>query len=316
MENNQEPSPNPFEKINNHWGMHLFRYITIIFAAMFGGATLGYLSMLLCQWVFGISVEANSFTPESLADPKMYYSFWIVQGVSSIGVFLFPVLVQSSMMRQRMGDYLDIRDLPKPFYIIPALVGTFCIIILNSWIIPTMTEIGLPGLSDDLLKQAREAQEQSIALQQASINASGVLQFIFQALMIALMPAILEELFFRKLSLKMIFNITRNVHVSIGFSAFLFALIHFQLFNFVPLFLFGIFLGYLALWSKSIWLPILVHFTNNFLALIIAKMNQSAQAPEVVQDNYVAPWYVLLSALVLLGLLIRMMYLHYRNAYE
>ncbi|MFT5972241.1 MAG: O-antigen/teichoic acid export membrane protein [Cryomorphaceae bacterium] len=65
---------------------------------------------------------------------------------------------------------------------------------------------------------------------------------------------------------------TGNVHVAVWLSAFLFSAMHFQFYGFIPRFLLGALLGYLFVWSKSIWAPIIAHFVNNALALILLFM--------------------------------------------
>jgi hypothetical protein len=43
----------------------------------------------------------------------------------------------------------------------------------------------------------------------------------------------------------------------------------------------GILLGYMFLWSGSLWIPILAHFTNNAIAVIISY--PSFQSFEIIQ---------------------------------
>jgi hypothetical protein len=50
--------------------------------------------------------------------------------------------------------------------------------------------------------------------------------------------------------------------------AFLFSFIHFQFFGFLPRLLLGIYFGYLFSWSRTIWLPVIAHFTNNAVAVV------------------------------------------------
>jgi membrane protease YdiL (CAAX protease family) len=47
---------------------------------------------------------------------------------------------------------------------------------------------------------------------------------------------------------------------------------HLQFLGFFPRFLIGGLLGYMFYWSGSIWLPILAHFVNNGVAVILYYM--------------------------------------------
>ena len=86
--------------------------------------------------------------------------------------------------------------------------------------------------------------------------------------LIALIPAIGEELLFRGVLQQLFTKWTGEAHLAIFISAFLFSAIHLQFFGFLPRFVLGLVLGYMFYWSKNLWLPILAHFTNNAFAII------------------------------------------------
>ena len=77
----------------------------------------------------------------------------------------------------------------------------------------------------------------------------------------ALLPALSEELTFRGVLQNLLAK--RGTAVDVWVTAFIFSAIHMQFYGFIPRFLMGALLGYALLWSRSIWLPILLHFTNN-----------------------------------------------------
>ena len=58
--------------------------------------------------------------------------------------------------------------------------------------------------------------------------------------------------------------------MAIFISAFVFSAIHLQFQGFIPRFILGILLGYFFYWSKSLWLAIIAHFTNNAQAVIFS----------------------------------------------
>jgi membrane protease YdiL (CAAX protease family) len=88
-------------------------------------------------------------------------------------------------------------------------------------------------------------------------------------IMIAVLPALAEELLFRGVLAKLFRDWTRSNHLAVMISAFVFAAIHLQFYGFLPRFLLGVALGYLFFWSGSLWLPIAAHFTNNFLSVMV-----------------------------------------------
>ncbi len=93
--------------------------------------------------------------------------------------------------------------------------------------------------------------------------------FVANLVVLALVPAIGEELFFRGL-LQNAFARHMNAQVAVWVVAFLFSAFHMQFDGFVPRLLLGAFLGYLLLWSHSVWLPALAHFINNGSIVVFA----------------------------------------------
>jgi hypothetical protein len=93
---------------------------------------------------------------------------------------------------------------------------------------------------------------------------------LFNLLVIAIVPAIGEELLFRGYLQQSFSKWLSNPHVAIIVTAVLFSAIHLHFQAFFPRLILGVLLGYLFYWSGSLWLPILAHFTNNAQAVIIS----------------------------------------------
>jgi uncharacterized protein len=88
-------------------------------------------------------------------------------------------------------------------------------------------------------------------------------------LCLALLPAIGEELIFRGLILKVVARWRNNIHAGIWVSAIVFSAMHMQFYGFVPRMLLGALLGYIMIWSGSIFTSMLAHFLNNALAILL-----------------------------------------------
>ena len=89
--------------------------------------------------------------------------------------------------------------------------------------------------------------------------------------LMAVLPALAEELSFRG-TLQQILAESQESgvksHIAIWVTAFIFSAIHMQFYGFVPRMLMGAMFGYLFVWSGSLWIPILLHFINNGLAVV------------------------------------------------
>ncbi len=87
-------------------------------------------------------------------------------------------------------------------------------------------------------------------------------------LMIAVIPAIFEELFFRKFLLNELIKKVSPI-IAISLTSFIFSIVHFNPIHLLQLFVFGFVLGLIAIRTKSISYSIILHFINNVLSLIV-----------------------------------------------
>ena len=110
----------------------------------------------------------------------------------------------------------------------------------------------------------------SEAIVKAFLKMPNVLDLVYTLLVIAVVPAIGEELLFRGYLQQKISDWLKSPHFSIVITSFLFSAIHLDPYGIIPRFVLGVLLGYLYYWSGSLWLPILAHFVNNAQAVIFS----------------------------------------------
>ncbi|MEZ5007317.1 MAG: type II CAAX endopeptidase family protein [Chitinophagales bacterium] len=123
-----------------------------------------------------------------------------------------------------------------------------------------------------------EMQETMGALQKGMLGDASLSTFAVNLVMIAVLPAICEELLFRGILQRLFIRATGTPHVGIVITGFVFGLIHMQIINLLPIAILGILLGYLYHWTQNIWFPILAHFFFNgmqALGFFMATKNES-----------------------------------------
>ena len=137
--------------------------------------------------------------------------------------------------------------------------------------------------------------------------------------LIALLPAISEELTFRGVLQQLCHGdawqegrAKWKIHMGIWVAAFIFSAIHLQFYGFIPRMLMGAMFGYAFVRTGSLWVPIVMHFTNNFMVVVVNyALDQYAPEDTNYADTFGAGttwWLGVLSLIVvcaLLGLLYR-----------
>jgi len=131
----------------------------------------------------------------------------------------------------------------------------------------------LPESMAALEEMMKNLQESATQLTEKMLNVSNISGLIINLFMIAGLAAFGEELLFRSLLQPFLIKICKNAHLGIFLASAIFSFIHFEFYGFLPRLVLGLLLGYMFFYSKSIWVPMLMHFANNATAVVIYYLN-------------------------------------------
>lgn len=116
---------------------------------------------------------------------------------------------------------------------------------------------------------AMRAETNTAALLQQLLHMEHLSELVFNFLLIAVAPAIGEELLFRGLLQSYFQRIFEKPWLAIWITAIIFSFFHFQLAGFLPRMLLGACLGYLFFWTSNLWIPIAAHLAINGIQVVI-----------------------------------------------
>jgi membrane protease YdiL (CAAX protease family) len=183
--------------------------------------------------------------------------------LAQILFLLFPTLV---LMKMQHGTFSSVvpRRIPRPSEVVLALAGVFSLEQVMEGYLFFQDKIPLPESLRPFIEQIRRMIEETYRL---LVQAHSVPELFFVILVVALTPAICEELLFRGLIQK---NITLATSKKSGYilAGIIFGLYHVNPFLIVPLIALGTFFGFLMYRSETILVPMLAHFTNNVISIL------------------------------------------------
>jgi|SRR6476661_501201 len=243
--------------------------------------------------------------------PKDYEQGWslamLSQGLLLFGAFGGAALVLPRLMGQTWGEYFAPRRLGAGWWLLAAAAVVVVILPLMSGLIAWNAAAGFPSFLHDfeMWARAKEAQAQELTRYLTRFTTTG--RLLVGLLVIAVVPAIAEELVFRGVIQKNLVRWFNSRHVGVWLAAAIFSAIHLQFLGFVPRMVLGLVLGYLYEWSGNILVPMAAHFTQNALQLLLVYGAQHGYFgwgfdPDSTEA---LPWpWVLLSAVLTAGLLL------------
>ena len=163
--------------------------------------------------------------------------------------------------------------------------------------------IVLPEALSGIEAEMRKWEENAAMLTEQFLKTDSFAGLLVNIGLMALLPALAEELSFRGTLQQVLYN-RRYPHLAIWITAIIFSAIHMQFYGFIPRMLMGAMFGYVFVWTGSLWVPVLMHFTNNFTAVlayyILDKENLSAKnfADTIGAGN---TWWVGVLSLIAVG---------------
>ncbi len=229
--------------------------------------------------------------------------FYIIQGAATVFGLILTPMVYLATRRRKLGDLFS----SEPIGLLPILVTGFVVIAfmgINSVFIEWNANVNFPDFAKGFERWAREREDALAELTQFLTQLNSVGELLMALLVIAIFPAIGEEIVFRGLIQNELRRGTGNPHVAIWFAAFLFSAIHFQFFGFVPRLLLGALFGYLYYWSGNLTLAIIAHFVNNGVSVVALYFYQRGAFDYDIENPESMPLNVVVtSAIVTVGLL-------------
>jgi membrane protease YdiL (CAAX protease family) len=226
---------------------------------------------------FGLSVgQMMNAMQRPTTTPEGWKVLMMVQGVTLGLVFGGGALALASAMGYRWAEYFSPRRLGAGWWLLAAAGLIVVILPLMSVLIAWNAGAHFPGALHDFEVWARASEDRAAVLTKFLTKFNSGARFAVGVLVIALVPAVAEELVFRGVIQK---NLVRwfSPHVGVWLGAAIFSAIHMQFFGFVPRFVLGLVLGYLYLWSGNILVSMAAHFTQNALQLLILYLTQRGQ---------------------------------------
>lgn len=188
----------------------------------------------------------------------------IMQFLSAIFTFIAPALFCAFLFNDRPKSFLKIDNFSIPH----VYILTFVLIIVSQPMIAAVGQWNTNLIPESMtwLHKMENSVQALIGKFMADKTISGIALNLF---IMAIMAGISEELFFRGTMQPLIEKITKNKHLAIWITAFIFSTIHFQFYGFFPRMLLGGAFGYLLIWSRSLWIPVFAHTIHNALNVVI-----------------------------------------------
>jgi hypothetical protein len=226
------------------------------------------LALFGCIFLFMLIVAGVilPFLPRLLSKPEALIRIYVI--LQDLLIFILPAIATAMVVTRLPAQLLCIDRKPKLAIVLLALAVMLCSIPAMNLIIDWNRNMHLPdsmAATEQFFRQLEASAQETTNLLMSGASISSL---IVSILIIAVLAGFSEELFFRGTLQRILSQTNINIHAVVWLVAFIFSAFHLQPFGLIPRMLLGAFLGYLLIWSKSLWLPIIAHIFNNTVVVV------------------------------------------------
>lgn len=232
----------------------------------------GFILAFIIQLIISLSIldfsNLNNLNKDELlqtfAKPQNFTKVLLMQLFSTMAVMAIPAFLFAKIINEKPLEYLGFLHKVTIKHLLLVIVISFAGIVLNGGLAELTKLIPLSKNLKQTFDTWENDYEQQVMIF-ANMKTFG--DYVLAMIMVAIFPAIFEELLFRSTIQKFLINWFKQPHTAIIVTAIIFSLVHFSFYGFLSRLMLGVVLGYVYYYGKNIWLSILMHFINNGIAI-------------------------------------------------
>lgn len=236
------------------------------------------LLLLLCLMLLG--VIATSILLLFVPDGNLF----AMLTMQDILAFILPAVVTMAIIYRRPFHVMGLDRAPSWLAIAIVIVLYVISLPAMNWLVEMNKAMSLPSWMAGIEQAMRAAEDSAAEVTQEMLNINSVGQLILCVLVVGVMAGLSEEMLFRGAMLRTMQDSRLGKHAVVWITAILFSAFHLQFYGFVPRMLLGVWLGYLFVWTGSLWVPIIAHTLNNSTVVLMSYLSNKGVIPEGFGD--------------------------------
>jgi membrane protease YdiL (CAAX protease family) len=256
------------------------KFLIVIGVVLLCSGIFTFLGAWITSSLYGVDMLTDPSILNNLDDPVVLASLRILQLLSTgLGMFLIPSLIIAFVFSRTPLKYLSLNGRTDGVIAVLVIFLMLISVPFINVLISLNEALVLPEFMSGIEKWMKESEASAMALTDAFLDMRTGSDLLMNLLIMAVVPAIGEELMFRGVLQGLFRELTGNIHAAVILAAVLFSAFHMQFYGFIPRMMLGMVFGYLLIWTGNMWLPILAHFINNGAAVVLMWFASQQQLP-------------------------------------
>jgi len=275
---------------------------------LFGFAGVGFIlgglaSVIPLLSTVDFSTIGNGLSAESIFKPENANAIRLMQFLATLFMFFLPAFFYAKLCHKKAFMHLGFIKMPSLIQLILVVVITFFALFIVGALSELWKMIPFPASWQLHFKAAEDEYNKQM---QVMARMNGVGDYIISLLIVALLPAVFEEVIFRGALQNLLSRWMKAPIWAIVITAIIFSAFHASYEGFLPRFVLGFILGWLFYRTGNIWVSIVAHFINNAIGITTlyyySKPGQPTDLSKI--DDSFSLWLGALGIVAVIGLLI------------
>ncbi|MFT4015640.1 MAG: CPBP family intramembrane metalloprotease [Agriterribacter sp.] len=229
---------------------------------------------------------------QDMLKPEHVNAVRVVQVVSTFVTFFLPAYFTALILNRKPVKLLGFTMQFTYKQLLLSVVIMFAAALAAGALAELNEKIPLPQSAASFFRQLENNYTEQV---EAITNIKSFGDYIISLIMIAILPALFEETFFRGGMQNLLTRSTQSHWVAIIITSVVFSAIHISYYGFLARLCLGIVLGLIYYYSRSLWLSIAAHCFNNAFAVtqMYIMLRQGKTVKEAMDDKMPFWWGIL-----------------------
>ena len=230
--------------------------------------------------------------------------------VQDVIAFIAPAIVAMAIFYRQPLRVMCLDRFPN--WKVVLLIVLFYVVSLPgmNWLVSVNQAMTLPSWMSGIEQIMRKLEESATETTELLLDITSVWQLICSVFVIGIMAGVSEEVFFRGAMLRTMQDSRLGTHAVVWIVAIIFSAFHMQFYGFIPRMVLALWLGYLFVWTRSLWAPIIAHALNNSTVVVMSYLAGKGIVGDDFGDQFglpadgAFPWLAVTSVVLSIALAI------------
>lgn len=243
--------------------------------------------ILVLLGLMGVGLIGASMV--SIVLPMLGQGMLAMLTAQDILAFIVPAIAAMAIFYSRPLHVMSLDRAPSWMSLLVVIVFFVISLPAMNWLVDFNESMSLPSWMGGIEKWMRTTEDAAATATEQLLDIHSIGELLACVFVVGFLAGLSEEMLFRGAMLRTMQDSRLGTHAVVWIVAIVFSAIHMQFYGFFPRMIIGLWLGYLLVWTRCLWVPIIAHTLNNSTVVIFSYLSNVGLVPDGFGENLGLP---------------------------